>query len=257
MDTRPVKDFSAAECQPFLLEGGRHGVVLFHGFTGSAGHMRPLGEALHAQGFTVRGINLPGHASSMEDMARFTWQDWLQAAKTAVLEMKDRCSRVSVAGLSMGGVLTLILAEQMELTSAAPISAPMAVQNKMMPLARFAAPFMPTVWWRGGGERAAMVDKNYDFGYPGFPTRCAVDLSKLIHMARRNLHAVTCPVLAVQSHADETVSEDSAEVIVRGVSSKKKGVLWLEEVPHVCTLSREVGNIAQAMGELFCEAERD
>ena len=90
MDTRPVKDFSAAECQPFLLEGGRHGVVLFHGFTGSAGHMRPLGEALHAQGFTVRGINLPGHASSMEDMARFTWQDWLQAAKNAVLEMKDR-----------------------------------------------------------------------------------------------------------------------------------------------------------------------
>lgn len=257
MDTRPVKDFSAAECQPFLLEGGRHGVVLFHGFTGSAGHMRPLGEALNAQGFTVRGINLPGHASSMEDMARFTWQDWLQAAKTAVLEMKERCPRVSVAGLSMGGDLALIVAEQMQVTACVPISAPMAVKNRLMFLARPASMFVKTILWKGDPERAAMLDQRYDYGYPGFPTRTAADLNHLIHLARRNLHAVTCPVLAVQSHADETVSEDSAEVIVRGVSSKKKGVLWLEEVPHVCTLSREVGNIAQAMGELLCEAERD
>ena len=256
MSKRPVVDFSSPVCQPFFLECGSHAVLLIHGFTGSAGHMRPLGEALHAQGFTVQGINLPGHATSMEDMGRTQWQDWLQAAKEACVALKDRYEHVSVAGLSMGGVLTLLLAEQMELTAAAPISAPMAVQNKMMPLARFAAPFMPTVWWRGGGERASMVDKNYDFGYPGFPTRCAVDLSKLIHMARRNLHAVTCPLLAVQSHGDETISRDSADVIVSGVSSETKGVLWLEEVPHVCVLTHELPNIADALGDLFRRAEQ-
>ena len=70
MSKRPVVDFSSPVCQPFFLEGGSHAVLLIHGFTGSAGHMRPLGEALHAQGFTVQGINLPGHATSMEDMGR-------------------------------------------------------------------------------------------------------------------------------------------------------------------------------------------
>lgn len=53
-----------------MLEGGEHGVLLLHGFTGSAAHMRPLGERLHSQGFTVMGINLPGHAQSMEAMGK-------------------------------------------------------------------------------------------------------------------------------------------------------------------------------------------
>ena len=49
---------------PFFLEGGEHAVLLTHGFTGTPAHMRPLGEYLHAQGFTVQGILLPGHGES-------------------------------------------------------------------------------------------------------------------------------------------------------------------------------------------------
>lgn len=257
MDTRPVVDFSAPECQPFFLHGGSHGVLLIHGFTGSAGHMRLIGEGLHAQGFTVLGINLPGHAVSVEAMGQTGWQDWLEASKQAVVSLKKECEQVSVAGLSMGGVLTLILAEQMELTAAIPISAPMAVQNRLMPFARFAAPFIKKVQWKGDPSRAKQLDARYDYGYDGFPTRCAADLAKLIKIARKNLHAVTCPLLAVQSHADETISADSAEVIVSGVSSKVKGVLWLEDVPHVCTLSREHEHITAAMVELLHKAEKE
>ena len=50
--------------KPFFLPGDEHAVLLTHGFTGSAAHMRPLGDYLHAQGFTVRGILLPGHGTS-------------------------------------------------------------------------------------------------------------------------------------------------------------------------------------------------
>lgn len=245
------------EAQPFLLEGGPHGVLLIHGFTGSAGHMRPLGEKLNAMGFTVRGINLPGHATSMEDMARTGWQDWLDASKDAATELMARCERISAAGLSMGGVLALLLAEEMPLTACATISAPMAVQNKMMPFAGVAAPFVPTIWWRGDSQRASMLDDRYDLGYPGFPTRCAVSLSRLIRMARRDLHAVTCPLLAVQSRADETISADSADIILAGVSSRVKGALWLEDVPHVCTISKACPRIASALAECFRRAESE
>lgn len=256
MAGRPQVDFSVPEAQPFFHQGDEHGVLLIHGFTGSAAHMRPLGDLLHAQGFTVRGINLPGHAQRMEDMAAADWQQWLQAAKTACAEMKEQCRYVSVAGLSMGGVLTLLLAEQMGLTAAVPISAPMAVKNKAMPFARFAAPFMPYIMWNGDAERAKLLDQRYDLGYPGFPTRTAWDLSQLIKLARKNLYAVTCPLLAVQSHADETISEDSADVIMAGVSSEEKGVLWLDDVPHVCTISRELPNIADAVVKLLRKAEK-
>lgn len=256
MNKRPTKDFTAPVCQPFFMEGDGHGVLLIHGFTGSAAHMRLIGEDLNAQGFTVRGINLPGHATSMENMGRTDWQDWLGAARSAAADMKERYEHVSVAGLSMGGVITLLLAEEMELTACAPISAPMAVQNKLMPFAKLAAPFMPMTWWGGDPNRFSLLDEDYNYGYPGFPTKCAASLAKLIKMARGNLHAVTCPILAVQSHADETISADSADVIMAGVSSKVKSTLWLDNVPHVCTISPERPRISRAVGELLRASEK-
>ncbi len=257
MTTRPAVDFSVPQAQPFLFEGDNHGVLLIHGFTGSVAHMRLLGEHLRDQGFTVMGINLPGHAQSMEAMGKTGWQDWLRAAKEGVMRLREICQYVSVSGLSMGGVLTLMLAEQMDLTAAAPISAPMGVQNRWMPLAGVAWPFVRTIEWTADPERAHMLDSRYDLGYTGFPTRCAADLNYLIKQTRRDLHAVVCPVLAVQSHADETIAPASADIIMSGVSSRKKRTLWLDEVPHVCTISQEHGRIAEHVGAWLRAAEKD
>lgn len=255
MQKRAEVDFSMPQCQPFDLQGGDHGVLLIHGFTGSAAHMRLIGDELHARGFTVKGINLPGHATQMMDMANYRWSDWLAAAKAAFVELKEKCKYVSVGGLSMGGVLTLLLAEQMDVTAAAPISAPMAVQNKLLGLAGPASVFIKTIMWGDDSYRAKLMDLNYHYGYAGFPTRSGADLYRLMRMARKNLHAVTCPLLVVQSHADETIAPESADVMLEGVSSTRKGVLWLEMVPHVCTISPEYKRIAEAMAETFREAE--
>ena len=261
MDHRPERNFADDVCQPFLLEGEvrggkRHGVLLLHGFTGTIAHLRPVAEGLHARGFTVMGVNLPGHATSMDDMARATWSDWLDAAKAAFLRLKEQCDLVSVAGLSMGGCLTLILAEQMQPCAIAPISAPMGTQLPLW-MATAARPFLKTIWWKTREDNSRLVDDRYDYGYPGFRSECAGHLSKLIKMARRNLHAVTCPILVVQSHADTTITADSADVILQGVSSERKGVLWLENVPHVCTISPEAERIAEAIAEHFRWAEEN
>lgn len=254
MKRRPERNFSDPVSQPFRFDGGEHGILLLHGFTGSAAHMRPLGERLHQQGFTVEAINMPGHAVSMEAMAQTGWQDWLDAAKNAFCSLQMRCKTVSVAGLSMGGCIALLIAEQMHPAAAAVISAPMAVQNPLLPFAGIAAPFMKTVMWRSREGSPYPLDENYDYGYPGFPTRCGSDLNRLIRMARRDLHAVQCPLLIVQSRQDETISADSAEVIAAGVSSETVGTLWLEGVPHVCTISSALPEIADAIGSLFRNA---
>ena len=44
MKTRPEVDFSSPLCQPYEVRQGEHGVLLMHGFAGSAAHMRPLAE---------------------------------------------------------------------------------------------------------------------------------------------------------------------------------------------------------------------
>ncbi len=238
-------------CKPFFNEGGPDGLLLLHGFTGSVAHMRKLGDAMTERGYTVMGINLPGHATTESDMARTGWQDWLQASKQAVLTLRERCERLTVCGLSMGGVLALLLAEQMKIDACAPISAPMATQNKLMPFAKLIAPVYPRVSWSGGGDSRSVLDAAYDCGYSGFPTRKAADLNYLIHLARRNLFSVACPVLAVQSADDETIWAGSADCILEGVSSELKRKLWLHGVPHVCTISPELPAIVDALDDLM------
>ncbi len=247
MKEREPEYFDRDCCRPFLLEGGEKGVVLLHGFTGSISHMRPLGNALNDRGYTVKGINLPGHATTEADMAKQSWQTWLHAAKEATLEMLERCSAVTICGLSMGGVLALLVAEQMRVAACVPIAAPMGVKNKLMGLAGILAPIYPRVSWGAPNQRQIELDPDYDFGYSGFPTAKAADLNKLIHLARANLFNINCPTLAVQSADDETIWTGSADCILDAISSEKKEKLWLQGVPHVCTISKELPRIVDAM----------
>ena len=255
MVQRATRNFSDTNAQPFCLEGGEHGILLLHGFTGSAGHMRPIGEELNQMGFTVLGIQLPGHGTRMEDMQSVHWQDWLQAAKEGVLSLKERCDTVSVAGLSMGGVLTLLLAQQTRINAAIVISTPIALKNRLASLAPLASLFTPVTYWKGDEQREKLLDQHYDYGYPGFPTAKIGDLMHLIRLARRNLFAVTCPTLVVQSRADHTVHPNSADIILQGIRSEKKAVLWLDDMPHVVTISREYQRIAKAMEEFLQSAQ--
>lgn len=260
MNRRIERDFTDSVCQPYLLEGqsreGRtHGVLLLHGFTGTCAHMRLIAEGLQARGFTVMGVNLPGHGTTMEDMGRFGWQEWLEAAKEAFLQLQRQCSHVSVAGLSMGGCLSLIIGEQMQPTSIATISAPMGTRLPLW-LTTLSWLVLRTIWWKSRPDNLNPVMDEYDYGYPGFPSKCGRHLARLIRMSRCDLHAVTCPVLVVQSGADTVITADSADVILQGVSSGRKGILWLENAPHVCTITPEACKITEALAEHFMRAEQ-
>lgn len=251
MEPHEAGYFDREVCKPLYHKGNDCGVLLIHGFTGTCAHMRPLADELAARGYTVRTINLPGHAMTESDMAKATWQQWLHAAKEAAHQMMQEVRVFTVAGLSMGGVLALLIAEQMKVDACVPISAPTAVQNRALPFAALAAPFYPRIAWGSATDRHTYIDKNYDFGYSGFPTAKGADLNRLIKMAKRNLFNIQCPILAVQSDGDETIWEGSADAILEGVSSKIRRKLWLHGMPHVVTLTPEYPNIAAAMDDLI------
>lgn len=238
-------DFNRPEAQPFLLEGGDHGVLLIHGFTGSAAHMRPIGNGLHEAGFTVQGINLPGHAKDLEAMKKTGDADWLGAARDAILSLKRRCSTVTAMGLSMGGCLSLILGEEGLADSVIAVSAPMAAQNPLLPLAGVLWPLVPKISWGGPSPSDAMLDPQYNLGYGGFPTKCGASLHRLIKAAKEGLPRLTCPLMVVQSHGDETIAADSAETILSRAHSGRTAMLWLDEVPHVCTITKETPTIVR------------
>jgi carboxylesterase len=242
--------FLSPLAQPVDYPGSDRGILLMHGFTGTPAHMRKLADGLREKGYTVKSILLPGHGTSEEDMAEADWQKWLQAAKEAARELLDRCKTVTVCGLSMGGVLALILAEQMPVHACVPISAPTATQNPFLCFAGVAWPFLPRIPWQNNPEKDALMDGEYNIGYAGFPTKKGADLYHLIKLAKKNLFAIRCPLSVVQSDGDKTIWLGSAEYILNNVSSKEKYLLPLTGHPHVCTTGEAAPAIVEEIARI-------
>ena len=241
-------------CQPFEFPEGEHGVLLIHGFTGSPAHMRLLGEKLHSLGFAVRGIRLPGHGDTPESMARSTAKDWAAASLSAAEDMRRQYRFVSVCGLSMGGVLALLIAEAGKADACVTISAPMKTINRLRVFSPLIAPFHPMMNKRADARRS-VLNQDYDLGYDRTPTACYHELSLLMRQARAGLSRIQCPLLAVQARDDRVVTPDSPRIILEGASSRVKEQLWLETGTHVCTISPEYPRIAEAMARFLRRTE--
>lgn len=93
---------------PFELGVGPGACLLVHGFTGTPWDVRPLGEALAAGGFRVRGLRLPGHGRTPRAMLEAGAADWLAACEEGLAAFRE--PRVALVGLSMGALLALVLA---------------------------------------------------------------------------------------------------------------------------------------------------
>ncbi len=235
-----MSDLSSPLARPYAGGSGPLGVLLLHGFTGTPAHMRPLGDALVAAGHRVRIPLLPGHGTSLSDMNRTGWRDWLAAAKSEYSLLRSECALTAVCGLSMGGILALILAEEYVLDGVITISAPLYLRKPLSRLAPLLAPVMPYARWSRAQVKKKSGEKyrddflrEYSIGYSGVPTGRVRDLTHLTFLAHRDLYAVSAPILVVSSGKDETVSAVSARRILSGVSSRVRQELLLPNSRHV------------------------
>ena len=97
-----------AGAEPWSCDAsGRTGVLAIHGFTGNPSSMRGLAEAMGAAGHHVELPRLPGHGTSVDDMIPTRWADWTGEVEAAYQRLAERAESIVVAGLSMGGSLTL------------------------------------------------------------------------------------------------------------------------------------------------------
>jgi len=96
-------------CEPFSHHAGdtATGVLVLHGFTGNPSSMRLQAHAAADAGHHVEQPRLPGHGTSVDDMLTTDWSHWSDEALAAYDRLAERADRIVVAGLSMGGTLTL------------------------------------------------------------------------------------------------------------------------------------------------------
>lgn len=239
---------------PFRLEGSRtDAVLLLHGWTGSPAHFRPLGAFLNQAGYTVSAPLLAGHGTVIEDMVDTGWRDWVESALVAALELTADGKRLHLVGLSMGGIISLLLAPVLDAMSLATINAPQKVWDRRSRLGKL---FRGSKHIRPGAEPVPtpLEVREYQQQYQGTPVGTIADLNGLIRAAHRNLSRVQCPALIIQSRADETVKPVSGEIIFDGIGSADKGLIWLETSRHVALLDDERDTIAN---EILNHLERN
>ena len=228
--------------EPFAFPGSgpdaRTGVLLVHGFTGTPMSMRPWGEALAKEGFTVRCPLLPGHGTRWQDCNGTDEDEWVAAAEEALDALAAECDRVFVAGLSMGGTVAIRLAELHPAEVAG-----LVVVNASLLTRRLDARLLPVLarvtgsWAPIGSDikKPGIVEQAYD----RMPLRGMMALRRLWRTTRADLHRVTAPVLAFTSVDDHVVEPESTDILLDGVSSEDVTQVKLEDSYHVATLDHD------------------
>ncbi len=227
---------------PLALDGGPTGVLLIHGFTGSPASMTPWARHLAAEGFTVRVPRLPGHGTTWQELNRTRWQDWYAEVDRTLDALRTRCDHVAVAGLSMGGTLTLRLAEQRPADVDAIVLVNPAVSSTArrlaaLPVLRHVVPSLAGI---GNDIKKTGVEES---GYDRTPLHALWSLTRLWADVRADLHRIMQPLLMFRSAVDHVVDPSSGRLILAGVSSAVAIEVVLEDSYHVATLDNDAPRI--------------
>ncbi len=223
---------------PVSVDGGNTGVVLCHGFTGSPASMKPWADHLVEHGYSVRAPRLPGHGTTWQELNRTRWPDWYAEVDRAYADLRERCDRVVVAGLSMGGCLALRLAEQHDdIAGVVLVNPAVHLERKdilLVPLLRHVVPAIPGI---GNDLKRDDVEES---GYDRTPLHALHSQTKMWKDVRDNLSKIHQPLLLFRSVTDHVVDASSAPIILGGVSSMNKREVLLHNSFHVATLDYDM-----------------
>lgn len=198
------------------------GALLLHGLSDSPYSLRAMGQRLHAEGYTVCWLRVPGHGTNPRSLAEVTWKDWTHAVRIAMNGLRKEVpsgAPVILVGYSNGGALSLNQAllstedKTVPQADAVILFSPMIGVNPLAKITRL----HHVVGGISRNEKAkwSSVHAEIDpFKYCSWPMNGNVQAWSLTQVVERKLAALEKskrmhelpPILAMQSVVDSTVS---------------------------------------------------
>jgi len=258
----------------FLLRGGRAGVLLIHGLTGTPAEMRFVGKGLNRAGFTVYGMQLAGHCGSEADLLKTGWRDWTRSVVEGADRLRREVDHLFVAGLSMGSVLALNLAiERPQWVDGLGLYGStffydgwtiprVARLSFMLPLVCGMGlfkqrRFMESFPYGIKDERVrmriagAMLDGQSEAaGLPGNPWPSLAEFHKLVWHVRPRLQDVRAPALIMHAADDDIASVRNARLVERRITGPSETVL-LNDSYHMITVDGERDKVIARSADFF------
>ena len=246
--------------EPFLFPGSRTGCLLIHGFTGTPKEMRWMGEYLAGRGFSVLGVRLAGHATHPADMVRSRWTDWAASVEDGYDLLRGLADHIYLAGLSMGGVLSLLMSTRLDVKGVVAISTPWLISRDWrLPYVRLLSRVWRYMPKSKGPPDAGWYDpegwKDH-ISYPRNPLRAIAELDLLAGEMRRALPEVRVPVLLVHSRDDTYVPPENMERIYADLTgAPERTKLLVSNSGHVVTREPARRQVFEAVAEFMLRVE--
>lgn len=224
----------------YWFEGNEVGCLLIHGFTGTPQNVRPLADYLARRGLSVSAPRMPGHGTSVADLDRTGPEDWLGAAEQALGELRERCTTVFVAGISLGGTLTLELARRHpDLPGIVVMAAPVLPLEALEPVVRDPdrPATIPAPWATVG-----VLTEDVGVGgiaYLEMPLGALERGMELMTRVREGLAEISAPTLLIYGDADQIVDKANGPFVLDRIASTDKRLLPLADSSHEVTLDTD------------------
>jgi len=214
-------------CEPYSSPGSSMGVLILHGFTGNPYSMRPLAERCAQAGYSVELPRLPGHGTSLEDLVARRWPDFVEVALTNFDDLAQRCDKVAVVGLSVGGGLTALIAEERPSVAGCVFINPMLkgpgaeMEQGLRDLIDSGLEILAT-----DGKSDIKKEDTSEAKYEGWPLRALQSVIEGVEIVDANLSSITAPSLLLSSREDHTVAPENGDEIVEKSSGPVERI-WL------------------------------
>ena len=258
----------------FFLPGGRDGVLLIHGLTGTPAEMRFVGKGLHRAGYSVLGMQLAGHCGDEDDLLATGWRDWYSSVTEAADRLAAQVDRIFVGGLSMGALLALKLAAERpaQVSGLALYGTTFAYDGWTIPQIAKLSFLLPLVTRLGIGRKRRFMEKppygikcervrqriagsmlegdSAAGGLPGNPWPSLAEFYRLSARVRKQLDQVRAPCLVVHSANDDIASVRNARIVERNVGAEVETML-LHNSYHMVTVDQEHREVVARSASFF------
>ena len=240
---------AGVDARPFSLGSpeSRAAVLCLHGLTGTPYEVRPLAEALAGAGLYAVGPALPGHGETPEALAAVpSFTAFTDAARGALDGLARRHEQVFVVGLSMGGLLALLLASERRVAGLVVVGVPLRLASPIRQLVPLLKRFVPFVAKRGGSDIQDAAARARHPSYDTMPLASVHELVKLQRVVRGRVRQVVAPILVAHGALDRTADPADARRIFDAVGSRERELLLLPSSGHVVPVDRDGRALAEA-----------
>ena len=262
---------SAIVDRSFRYGDGEAAVLLIHGLTGTPVEMQAVGRGLAAKGFSVYGMQLPGHCGSEIDLLKTGWRDWYRGVENAWREVSSRHADVFVAGLSMGALMAMHLCAQWpgKIRGLGLYSTTLIYDGWAIPRLAFLLPlflrtpianryrFIENYPYGIKNDRlrqvihsAMLSGQSADAGNLGMLGRSLRELRQLIAIVKREMPSVGAPTLVLQAREDDVTSPRNGEYVARHLGGPVR-LEYLDDCYHMITIDQQRDDVIRLSAEFF------